>query len=244
VTITATSKSTSARLAELPFETEIFGYPVCRLDLSPGTSLPRREEIRAKILAKRCRLVSCRIDAEAEHLANGLIDLGFEEVEQLATFESAIPPKREMPTGITVAGAETADACAEIARQSFQFDRFHADSHIPKPQADAFKAAWAGNNARGRADVNLVAMRESEVVGFNQCLLRNGVAVIDLIAVSPKAQGQGLGRALVGAALAAYHGKALRMRVGTQVSNEPSIALYRRCGMVQVGLSRTFHLWA
>lgn len=206
--------------------------------------MPRQEDVRAQIRAGGYRLVSCRIDAAQDVLAGFLLNLGFDEIEQLATFESGGLSRREMPVGIRAGGSETAGACAEIAARSFAFDRFHADAHVSKSKADALKAAWADNNARGRADLNLVAFDDGEVVGFNQCILRDGVAVIDLIAVSANAQRRGFGRALVEAAFAAYQGKARRIRVGTQVSNRASMLLYQRCGMSQVGLSRTFHLWA
>ena len=67
--------------------------------------------------------------------------------------------------------------------------------------------------------------------------------MIDLIAVTPEAQGQGLGRALVNASMAAYGARARRMRAGTQAANFPSLALYRGLGMHEVSRAITFHRW-
>jgi ribosomal protein S18 acetylase RimI-like enzyme len=229
------------RLTPQPFETSIFGFAVRRLELQGGEDAAA---VFDALKSHPARLVMCRIDADDARGADTLRALGFAEIEMLVSFERAIETVLEIPQFIAAGDATAAEACAQIARRAFRYDRFHADPVVPRNLADELKAAWARNNALGRADRCLLVRRNGEIIGFNQCRVVDDVAVIDLIAVAPEAQGQGLGRALINAALAAYRGRARRMRVGTQATNLPSVALYRGAGMTAVSSARTFHRWA
>ena len=131
-----------------------------------------------------------------------------------------------MPNGVSVAQPMDHDACLEIARTAFSMDRFHADERVPKAGADRLKETWVRNSLGGRADTVLVAHDEnSNAAGFVTCLVNSDTAVIDLIAVAPGRQGQGIGTRLVQGAFAHYAGQRSRMRVGTQEKNVASLAL-------------------
>ncbi len=229
------------RLARQPFESSICGFAVQRLELRCGQD---PDTVAHVLKADPARLVMCRISAGNVRDAGLLRDLGFVEVEQLVTFEQDIGNESEAPEFISAGDASAAEACADIARRSFRYDRFHADPVMPRRLADEIKAAWARNNALGRADRCLVVCRNGGILGFSQCCIADGRAVIDLIAVTAEAQGQGLGRALVNASMAAYRARSRRMRAGTQAANFPSLALYRGLGMHEVSRAMTFHRWA
>jgi GNAT superfamily N-acetyltransferase len=99
------------------------------------------------------------------------------------------------------------------------------------------------NDLRGRALATLVVRREQQPVGALTIVKAGeGRAAIDLVAVDPSAQGQGLGAALVGAFITWVRARNLVGRVGTQADNR-ALALYQRCGFVPVERAQTYHVW-
>jgi ribosomal protein S18 acetylase RimI-like enzyme len=112
---------------------------------------------------------------------------------------------------------------------------------IDNGAADESKRAWARNNLSGRGDAAFIAEFRGQVIGFNLCLRGEDWALIDLIAVAPEAQGLGLGKALVEAAIRHYAGVVPVMRVGTQITNEASMAIYAAKGFTKTNEMVTFH---
>jgi ribosomal protein S18 acetylase RimI-like enzyme len=186
--------------------------------------------------------VSLRVPATAEIQVSALREVGAREIERLVTFGCPLDGVAlHMPDGIEVATHQDAEGCAEVGRQAFRNDRFHQDPELDGAGADALKAAWMRNACLGRADRVLVARAGRRILGANACIRNGDDAVIDLIGVLPEAQGRGLGRRLVDAALASYAGTAARMVVGTQATNTASVALYRSAGFLPVDEKITFH---
>lgn len=209
--------------ADQPFDASILGSPVWRLN-----DVDRADDAVTAARKAGVGLLVYRGPGKPR---------GLRPVETLITFEGAVS-KAEPSCAVRPAERAEADDVAEIARTSFRTDRWHADPAISNDKADAFKATWARNAVLGRADTVFVVEREGRLVGFNAVLSRDGVAVIDLIAVAPGNQGQGLGRALIEAmgSIEAQHA-----RVGTQASNAASIALYRSVGFAPVSRAETWH---
>ncbi|HEY7608066.1 MAG TPA: GNAT family N-acetyltransferase [Alphaproteobacteria bacterium] len=233
----------------LPFESAQFGRPVSRLvfGASPGSADARFAERLAAEIAARTRggeyLMSCRLpEAAAETLDKALRAAGFVPVETLVTFERGIAAPLGTPD-VAVAAATSADIapCMAIGAAAFVHDRFHADTRLPKDRADALKGEWVRNDMSGRADACFVARRQGGIAGFVLCLVQGGTAIIDLIAVGPGHQRQGIGRALMLAAIARYAGPGRLMRAGTQEANRGSIALYHGLGFAPVARARTYH---
>lgn len=184
-------------------------------------------------------LISCRTQGPGKALEAA----GFKKVETLVTLACPIDEAADGKPDIPVRAGEALDgpACRMIAVDALRYDRFHADPRIDDRVADALKAEWIENDLNGRADVTLVVERNAAVAGFCAMLLRPDAAVIDLIAVSPKAQGAGIGRALVLAATSHYRGRVASILVGTQASNAQSLAFYRSLGFSEVGRADTWH---
>jgi ribosomal protein S18 acetylase RimI-like enzyme len=131
-----------------------------------------------------------------------------------------------------------------IAGDAFTFDRFHRDPAIDSATAARIKADWAGNFFAGqRGDWMVVAGKLGKPEGFLQLLKRDdGTVVIDLVAVSSASRGQGLAQAMIAFAAEACLSRAATMRVGTQIANLPSLALYDRLGFRIVSAGYVLHL--
>ena len=228
------------------FESAELGMPVARIERLACWG----DEEALRVLVAACltrlreagtHLVSCRVAEEDRVVLHALQAAGLRVIECLLTLARPIDGTSAMPEGIALASTDDAEACAEIARHAFTFDRFHGDPAIADQAADQLKAAWARNNCAGRADATMVARDGGRIVGFNACLLSDARAVIDLIAVAPGAQGRGWGRKLVEGALVHYARKAAEMRVGTQSRNFASLALYQACGFKVAESALTLH---
>lgn len=235
-------------LEQSVFESEIYGYPAARLLLDQDAG--NLEQI-DRILVDATRqwqkagylLISCRLpQAQDARLGEKFEAAGFRKIETLVTLERQIPVTSEELPRPDKAEPRDFDACIELAKSAFSYDRFHVDRRLPASKADQLKAAWVRNALNGRADTALVARNGTgDIVGFNLLLRRGNAAIIDLIAVAETVRGQGYGRKLVEAGIENYHGKALTMRAGTQIDNTASLALYRQCGFHQIESAITRH---
>jgi ribosomal protein S18 acetylase RimI-like enzyme len=120
----------------------------------------------------------------------------------------------------------------------FTLTRFHTDPNIDNVHADQIKEDWAGNFFAGkRGEVMLVYKQDGKVLGFNQVIVQDDLAIIDLIAVHSDARGRGVARAMIAALQTRYE----RIKVGTQIVNAPSIGLYTAMGFEFSGASYVFH---
>jgi dTDP-4-amino-4,6-dideoxy-D-galactose acyltransferase len=146
---------------------------------------------------------------------------------------------------IETAGAGDEAAIEEIAGHCFTFSRFHLDPAIGLDRANDVKRQWARNACRGRASVVYVVRQQADVAGFLAVLESESGghkdAIIDLVGVDKGHQGQGAGRALSRMFVDQWHGRADRLRVGTQISNIPAMRLYESIGFRVTETSYVLH---
>jgi spore coat polysaccharide biosynthesis protein SpsF len=212
------------------FETGVLGAPVARLVSGEGGSPPD----------PNAWLISCRVPAADTDEIQRRKDDGFREIESLVTFRR---PIIAIPEGASPQLATEADfeACLEIGKTSFQFDRFHADPGVPNVLADNLKETWVENSLKGRADAVFVTRDGDRATGFNLCRIDGHEVTIDLIAVANDMKGRGLGKHLIEQALNHYVGKADYIRAGTQTNNAASNQLYLGTGFSEISQEKTLH---
>ncbi len=225
-----------------PFEESLLGGPVLRLDLGAGALEFEIDAVVAQGRESGVRLISVRLPSADQPGAAALTKAGFRKIEQLVTWRRSIMPVPKRGHLVDLAREEDHAACIDIGRSAFTTDRYHADPKIPNAIADALKARWIENSLNGRADVALVARDNAGgVAGFNLIVDTGTDPMIDLIAVAERHRSQGIGRALVVAALDHYRGRAEAMVVGTQSQNTASMALYPALGFICFAEQATFH---
>jgi ribosomal protein S18 acetylase RimI-like enzyme len=227
-------------LQQQSFDSEVFGAPVARL-IEPAAFVPKRNPDEWRM--QKVWLVSCRVSADDDRdVGPRLRDGGFRRIENLVTLEhdfSEVPALSDY--SICMAGCDDIASCQSIARAAFIYSRYNRDPQIHQERAAEYKARWVENSIRGRADAAFVERGDAVVRGFNFCLLNQDVAVIDLIAVDAASQGTGIGKALIYHALRHYKNRANIMRVGTQLENATSLAVYSSCGFREVSRAVTYH---
>ena len=177
-------------------------------------------------------LISARTTADDDEAGEALINAGFRPVGTLVTFRLDLDTAK-MPNavGIRSAAGPDQERCADIGGSVLRANRFHTDPRFPEEIASELKADWVRNAFAGRADRILVCDESGKLDGFNLCLWRPPIAVIDLIAVAARAQGKGIASRLIAAMAEIAVGLQLEaIEAGTQMGNAPSFALYESLG--------------
>jgi ribosomal protein S18 acetylase RimI-like enzyme len=176
-----------------------------------------------------------------------LVRSGFMVVDTGLTLEyrpTAAVPAPSVHIPVSPAQPAQYEATLAIAGSAFRYSRFHLDPLFPSELAHRIKRAWIESYCRGTRGSELyVAGRGPEPEGFLAVLQTDGsrTAVIDLIAVAKRSEGQGIGRALVTHFIAQWQDRAECLRVGTQAANVPSLRLYESCGFRTAKANHVLH---
>jgi len=177
---------------------------------------------------------------------------GFRLVDIRLTLNGAVTSKAENPSLVTTdceiapSRLEDLDQLDEIARQSHSASRYYYDGRFPRSGCDLLYATWIRRSHEGFADIVLVARSDGQVIGYVTCKQSENPTQgsIGLIGVSPKAQGRGVGQALLGDAMNWFRSVGVvEASVVTQGRNYAAQRLYQRCGFLTHDLSLWFHKW-
>ena len=137
---------------------------------------------------------------------------------------------------------EDVDTLSELARNTFLNAYRYNDKKFDKNKVDDLYGQWITNSCNGRADVVLVYEENNIPQGFIACNIKEGVGLIDLIAVSQETRGKGIGKKLVLSSLSWFKDKVSKVEVNTEVMNYASLRIYQNAGfkIVWVGFDLTY----
>ncbi|QLI76487.1 GNAT family N-acetyltransferase [Bacillus pumilus] len=161
----------------------------------------------------------------------------------------APPVHMEIPsTGedvvISLPNEKEYDEAVSLAYQAFVKSRYALDPFLDPSAVQHFFQEWMKNNLLGRADINIAAKVNDEVVGLIQGVIKDDELVLDLLAIRPDAQGKGLGKKLVIAMVKASYERGHRfMSAGTQMHNTTAIQLYEKLGFRTKNAFLYYHVW-
>ncbi len=223
--------------SELPFETAVFSKPVWRLNDPLFVNEVVQEAINNDVA-----LISFRESGDDFDVVN-FKKLGFYQIETLITLSRPIKPEQEFPVNIRIATSDDAQSCANIAAVCFRDDRYHMDQNIDDEIANEIKSKWVFNSVSGRADTVFICELNGKTVGFNACMYRDDIAIIDLIGVLPDYQGQGIGNQLIQAMDSHYSKSTTAIQLGTQLTNIASQNFYKNLGFKELSRQSTWHWW-
>jgi hypothetical protein len=182
----------------VPWDTEIFGFPV-------GTYTPGEPEtiqrdlrgvgarLRAWASARRVELVSCTVAADDRAWRTVLPPLGFTCVEQtlgltfrIQTYQ-ADPPARP----VRIAMDDDHARIEEIAGHTFHHGRYNADPRFPLDLADRRYRHWVRHAciSTNPADLVYVVGAPGNVKGFFQLRLAADRAEVGIMGVTATAKG-------------------------------------------------------
>jgi len=186
--------------------------------------------------------VDTRVAASNLERCKELFSANFNLIDTTVTLERSV--QDEVTNGdfhIRLAHDDDSDSVGDIATRNFTADRFHTDPDIPNDVADRIKSDWARNFFVGeRGDWMIVGEVDGRVIGFLQLLNRNTHLVIDLIAVDKIARRTGIAGAMITYTTTASRSRT-PLRVGTQLTNTPSLRLYEALGFRIEAAHHVFH---
>jgi hypothetical protein len=185
-------------VAVIPWDTEIFGFPVAVWE--PGESRvvgagleTFRRRFHEWTVAHQVALVACTVSADDRSWQALLPELGFACVEQTLrlTFRvhsfDAPPPSRP----VRLATPDDWPQVEEIAGHAFRHGRYHADPRFPSDLADRryrrwIRSACTSTDPAGRV---YVVGKPGGVKGFFQLTVKGDRAEVGIMAVAVAAQG-------------------------------------------------------
>ncbi len=179
---------------------------------------------------------------------------GFRLMDTLLYFTRIITNSASLPSPLPEAVVvrpvqpDEAGAVRDLAGRAFAGygGHYHADERLERAACDAVYADWAYRSCQSRqvADEVLVATLDERMVGFITLRQRGNEGDGPLYGVDPVSQGQGIGGALMAAALAWLQARGARhMVMSTQITNVASQKVWTRLGFEPSHAEYTFHKW-
>lgn len=180
-----------------------------------------------------------------------LTQVGFSIVDtNIVLVKRAAALHMELPADVEVIDArpEHHAELQNIAENCFRYSRFHQDPLFPNKVGNIVKRKWVENYCLGSRGAALyVAMLAGMPVGFLAVLTPldlPSAAIIDLIGVKAEYQRRGIGRALVAKFIERWENRTDQLRVGTQITNQSSLALYVDFGFRVLNSTYVLHAHA
>lgn len=173
---------------------------------------------------------------------------GYRCVDIRLTFELSRPTVSPARAGLRLARPDDLSTLQALARASHVDTRFFFDTAFDTERARTLYTTWIEHDCLDPDGAVWVPVdADDRALGYLSCKWADPahtVGEIGLVAVDPRAQGQGLGRALVEAGLNWFAERgATRVTVVTQGRNLAAQRLYQRCGFLTQALALWFHKW-
>lgn len=173
---------------------------------------------------------------------------GFHFVDIRLTFEHDLQglaaPHAADGVRVRTVRREDVPTLKRIAGASYHLSRYYFDQNFPRERCTAFYTEWIGKSCNGYVDAVLVADVDDRPAGYITCRMDGERGAVELVGIDADARGRGVGRSLVGHALAWFqqHG-ARRVEVVTQGRNYAAQRLYQRAGFVTLRTELWYHKW-
>jgi len=251
-----------AMMSPHPWHSEIFGRRMGRITHFVNYREPSEvgPVLLGRLLEDARRLgiehLACRIDGSDWPNVHLLESRGFVCVDcslKMGRTLNDLPENARPSTSpVRVRAYEPTDleAMQRIAARSHIHNHFYNDPWLERTRSAALFSEWLRRCAAGAAEFILVAEDEDgKVTGFvtalaNKALARVvGVAVgiIDYIVVDRDAEGRGIGRALLDAALARLASDNRLVELRTSHDNYRAVAFYNAAGFRLLATDFVFH---
>jgi len=245
-------KEEPVRITASPWDSMHFGFRCGSLDFgatpAEGESadlVATLDRALAEAAAQRYRFLTAKIPARRRDLTHvcqrhGLL------VDTEVTFRKrrAPLPERRLPQGVEAQRFRTFwdESFTGLAR-TLCHSRFFADPHIDKTVAATLWTESIRNSCTGRASYSVVGFHEGRPAGVVNVFEKGAHSDIFLIAVLPRFQGLGIGRAMMERYQEGLDETIEDQTVETQVTNFAAQRLYTACGYNATDARHTFHFW-
>jgi ribosomal protein S18 acetylase RimI-like enzyme len=235
-------------LTRLDWDSAFFGLAVGRIE--PPLDRDSARAVAADAAGDGFSCVYLRAATDDVQTIQAAESAGFRLVDIRLTFVRDVPvdiPAAPLAADVAVRGVRPEDVAAleTIARDAHRDGRFHVDPGFGAERASALYAHWVAQCCANRDGAVFVPEHRGVISGYLTCERdQHGDGRIALVAVSDRAQGLGLGRALVARGLSWFQeAGASRVRVVTQGRNVRAQRVYQRAGFRTESVDVWLHLW-
>jgi dTDP-4-amino-4,6-dideoxy-D-galactose acyltransferase len=211
-------------IEQVKWDSAFFGRKIGRLTAVPPDVETLKKEldwaVRQKFAYLTCRLWAVDIGAVQRLEKHGfyLTDVGI--VWEKSSARSPLP---QIP--VTEGTINDVASVRKIAKDLFTDGRFYHDPFFSRQEADSLYQSWVENSLKGYADKVFLVQDK----GFIACRKSDAGGEIQLIGVAREFRGEGIGTALVQAAVFWFCSiGAGRVFVRTQASNISAVNLYEK----------------
>lgn len=236
-------------LSLLPWDSAFFGIQIARLS---GTILHESQlpEIGIWCRAKDVRCLYFLADSSSRETLQTVHKGGFKYADTRMDLERSLAnfaSQQSQDSRISDAKESDLDVLQEMARRLHKNTRFFKDSNFPDERAMELYAEWLRRSFHSPQSAIFTGRNsDGSPCGYIACENgeSGGTGRIGLIGIEESSRGQGLGKALVGAALEWLSSKgSSRVRVATQADNLAAVRLYIANGFSPVQVGAWFHRW-
>lgn len=172
-----------------------------------------------------------------------LVDTKIVYSANVDTFSNQIPSTCVIGEYNTLSGSDK--DMEQIAIDCGEFSRFRVDPRISNEFCSELYRTWIRNSInRSFADNVLVANSQGVISGLVTVIVDSVTGSIGLLGVGKNYRGQGIGRALVSAAMGWFSSHdCSKATVVTQGRNHPARGLYESCGFSLEQTDDYYHFW-
>ena len=230
----------------LDFDTQLFGYPVARIDARDFSVASLRQTI-AELKAEDVRLAYLAVVPEDP--GNTIaVNCGGQKVDSKAVYEKEISGGGalvESPRIVSYPGGVSSEPLLSLAYQSGTYSRFRTDPHFTGGEFEKLYALWIEKSVKREiADEVLIYTSNKTPVGLMTYSLEKDKSTIGLFSIDEKFRGQSIGRDLILHGIAAIgRSGAKRVSVATQLDNSAACNFYSKHGFVLKTVHNVYHFW-
>lgn len=175
--------------------------------------------------------IVCQIGIDRGELINSMVNNGFRIFGLPVILKVKLSKKYMKEAHIRKYKKADLNELKKISKRAFLSSHWYNTNHLKKEKVDDLYIKWLENCCNGRAEIVLVYEENSKALGYVACTKKNGIGVIDLIAVSNKSKNRGIGKALINSAKNYFNEIGFKeMEVKTEMTNIAALNLYTQCG--------------
>ena len=133
----------------------------------------------------------------------------------------------------------------ELAIQSGEYSRFKLDTNFSKEQFETLYKLWILNSVNKTIAEKVIIYEDSNIaLGLITLGEKQGRGNIGLISVNRTAQGKGIGKLLINAAIDySLKKNVANLEVVTQGDNKSACKFYENCGFTVEKIEYLYHFW-
>jgi ribosomal protein S18 acetylase RimI-like enzyme len=212
----------------LPFDSELFGYPVGKSDINQKWD---ESEFLKNSIPFQLTYVFSKEKLQIQDSSIQLVDTKITLQKEVGVTSNSVE--------VTKYSKKLNSDLESLAYESGIYSRFQRDSRLSNGEFRKLYQTWISEEIK-----NKQVYITPDLEGMLTLSFENEVGNIGLLAVSKEHQGKGWGRKLLNAAIFFTNEKGIKaLKVATQKLNRQALGLYSSFGFQEVDRVYIYHFW-